>query len=335
MPAAVIRASLGMVVSFAGSAALAQSIQAQSADADARGWPAKPVHFIVPFQAGSSSDTIARIVSQQLTEQLGQQIVVEDRVGGSGIVGTDAVARAKPDGYTIGLANTSTHAALAALSTDLPFDPVKDFTPVAMVASSPFALLASPTLPAADVQQLIALAKAKPYALNYASAGQGTLSHLAGALFETMAGVKLTHVPYRGTSQSSLDLIEGRVELLFGTIAPSLPHIRDGKMRVLATTGDTRNAMLPDVPTLAEAGLPGYEAALWTGIVLPAGASPGLVDRINRQIIAAVASPNVRAALRQQGVDPESGAPDVLAARIRGDVEKWRSVVRTAGITAQ
>jgi tripartite-type tricarboxylate transporter receptor subunit TctC len=331
----MIRCLAGVALAVAMSGAAGAQPPSAPSPGGEGSWPSKPVHFIVPFQAGSSSDTIARIVAQQLTEQMGQQFVVEDRVGGSGIVGTELIARARPDGYTIGLANTSTHAAVVALNPNVPFDPIADFTPVAMVASSPFALLESPTVPTNSVQDLIALARAKPYALNYASAGQGTLSHLAAELFESMAQIKLTHVPYRGTGQSSLDLMEGRVELLFGTIAPSLPHIRAGKIRALATTGDKRNAMLPDVPTLAESGLPGYEAALWTAIVMPASAPPDIVRRLNRQVLTAVNAPSVRAALKQQGVDPEAGTPETVAAVIRQDVKKWRDLVVSAGITAQ
>lgn len=306
------------------------------APASETAWPARPIHFIVPFQAGSSSDTIARIVAQPLAKKLGQQIVIEDRVGGSGIIGSEAVAHAAPDGYTIGLANTSTHAAVVAtLGPNVPFDPVKDFTPVAMIAASPFALLAAPDLPARDVKSLIALAKAKPRSLNFASAGTGTLSHLAGVLFEKMAGVELTHVPYRGTEQSVPDLMQGRVELLFGTIAPSLANIRAGRIRVLATTGDHRNAMLPDTPTLAEAGLPGYDAVLWTAIVLPAGAPRPIVMRLNRDLVQIVGTPAVKAALDRAGVEPDPSTPEALGAYIRSEVAKWRDVAASAGIVAK
>ncbi len=306
-----------------------------AANAQDSAWPAKPVHFIVPFQPGSSSDVIARIVAQPLSARLGQQIVVENKAGGSGIIGSEAVAHARPDGYTMGLANTSTHAAVVATLADVPFDPVKDFTPVAMIAASPFALMATPGLPARDVRELIALAKAKPYGLNYASAGIGTLSHLAGALFEKMADIKLTHVPYRGTEQSSLDLMEGRVELLFGTIAPSLQQVRAGKIKALATTGDHRNAMLPDTPTIAEAGLPGYDAVLWSAIVLPARVPADIVARLNRQVVAVVDSPDVRAALNREGVEADPSTPQELAAQMQSEVAKWRSVATSAGIVAK
>jgi tripartite-type tricarboxylate transporter receptor subunit TctC len=301
--------------------------------AHAQGWPAeRPIRLIVPFQAGSSSDTIARIVSQKLSERIGQQIVVDNRVGASSMIGTDAVARAQPDGYTLGLANTTTHASATALSANPSYDPIKDFAPVAMIGSSPFVLLSAPKFAPTTIADLIALAKAKPGTISYASAGPASMAHLSGALFEKMAGVKLTHVPYRGTAQSVVDLMESRIELLFGTIAPSLAHVRNGKMRALATTGDKRNAMLPDTPTMAQSGLPGYESALWTALVLPAGAPASLIERLNRETNVVVNAPETREALDKQGVEIETGTPDALAGRIRTDVIKWRDVIVSAGI---
>lgn len=300
------------------------------------GWPSeRPIRLIVPFQAGSSSDVIARIVSQKLSERLGQQIIVDNRVGASATLGTEAVARSQPDGYMIGLANTTTHASATALMPNPPYDPVKDFTAVAMIGSSPFVLLSAPKLPANTIAELIAMAKAKPATINYASAGPASMAHLSGALFEKMADVKLIHIPYRGTAQSVVDLMEGRIELLFGTIAPSLTHVRSGKMRALATTGDQRNAMLPEVPTMAESGLPGYESALWTAFVLPAGAPTAIVERLNRDVVAIVNSPEGREALDKQGVVTDPGTPDALAKRIREDVVKWRDLIVSAGIGAQ
>jgi tripartite-type tricarboxylate transporter receptor subunit TctC len=301
--------------------------------AHAQGWPMeRPIRLIVPFQAGSSSDTIARIVGQKLSERLGQQIVVDNRVGASSMIGTEAVARAQPDGYTLGLANTTTHASATALSANPSYDPVKDFAPVAMIGSSPFVLLSAPKFPPTTIADLIALAKAKPGTISYASAGPASMAHLSGALFEKMAGVKLIHVPYRGTAQSVVDLMESRIELLFGTIAPSLTHVRNGKMRALATTGDKRNAMLPDTPTMAQSGLAGYESALWTALVLPAGAPASLIERLNRETNVVVNAPETREALDKQGVEIETGTPDALASRIRTDVIKWRDVIVSAGI---
>ena len=303
-------------------------------DAARAEYPERPIKLIVPFQPGSISDNIARIIAAKFGERLGWQMVVEARVGGSSIIGTDAVAHAAPDGYTIGLANTTTHAASLAQSTKLPFDPVRDFTPIGAIGSSPFVLVASTHVPANNMQEFVALAKAHPGKLTYASAGTATLAHLAGELFKTVAKVDLAHIPYRGTAQSVVDLLEGRVDLLVGTIPGTAPHIRDGKLRGLAVMSDTRNAALPDVPTVAEVGLPGCEAGLWTALVLPAGAPPDIVARLSRELEAIVRSPDVAAALRIQGVEPESGSSSAAAARIKADVVKWSEVIRSAHIGA-
>ena len=207
------------------------------------------------------------------------------------------------------------------------YDPVKDFAPVAMIGNSPFLLALFPGCRCKTVPELVALAKAKPRTLNYASAGPATLAHLSGALFEKMAKVELTHVPYRGTAQSTVDLMEGRVEMQFGTIPPTLVHVRAGKLRALAVTGAERNPTLPDVPTIAESGLPGYESSLWQAIVAPAATPPAIVARLNRETVAVLNDPDVRAAFAKQGVEAEPGSPEALGARIRDDVKKWRDVV--------
>jgi tripartite-type tricarboxylate transporter receptor subunit TctC len=311
---------------------LATSV-AQAQTRDAR-WPERPIRFIVPFTAGSSSDTVARLIAQKLTERLGQQLVVENRVGGGGTIGTEQVARADADGYMLGLANTSTHAVAPNVST-LNYDAVKDFAPISMLGSSPFVLALHPGVPVQSVQELIALAKSKPRALNYASAGAATLAHLSGALFEKMAGIELTHVPYRGTAQSTLDLLEGRVEMQFGTIPPSLSHIRAGKLRALAVTGQARNPTLPDVPTIAESGLPGYECSLWQAIVAPAATPAAIIARLNREVTVILNDPEVRAAFAKHGVETEPGSPEALGVRMRDDVKKWREVITSAGIKEQ
>src|SRR5215471_3103636 len=321
---AVTRAALALLAGLL----WVEVAHAQSADAR---WPERPIRFIVPFTAGSSSDTVARLVAQKLAEHLGQPLVVENRVGGGGSIGSGEVAHADADGYTLGLANTSTHAVAASLA-PLPYDPVKDFVPVSMLGHSPFVLALYPGVPAHSVQELIALARARPGALNYASAGPATLAHLSGALFEKMAKIELTHVPYRGTAQSTLDLLEGRVEMQFGTIPPTLGHIRAGKLRALAVTGGARNPALPEVPTIAESGLPGYECSLWQAIVAPAATPGAIVSRLNREVTAALNDPDLRAAFAQQGVDAEPGSPDALGARIRADVAKWRELITSAGI---
>ncbi len=298
-------------------------------------WPDRPIKMVVPFSAGSSSDTIARIVAIKMGERLGQQVVVENRVGGSTIIGTDSVAKSAPDGYTLELANTTTHAASAALNASLPFDPAKDFAPVAMIGVSPFVLIGATQVDAKTLKDFVALAKAKPGKLSYASAGTGTLAHLAGELFKRKAGVEVTHVPYRGSAQSMIDLMQGRIDLSVSTIPPTLQHIREGKLRAFAVMSEKRNAMMPDVPTVAEAGVPGCEAALWTAVVVPAGVPADIIKRLNTAVLAAVAAPDIQKALTIQGVDPEPGPPEAVSQRIRADIVKWKDVVVAAKITTQ
>ena len=301
--------------------------------ADAQTWPDRPLKLIVPFQAGSSSDIVARLIAAKLGDRLGQPVVVENRVGGSTIIGTDAVAKAAPDGTTLGLANTTTHAASAALNASLPFDPVRDFTPVAMIGSSPFVLVGAPQVAAGTLKAFVDLAKARPGALSYASAGTGTLAHLAGELFKVKAGIELTHVPYRGSAQSMMDLMQGRIELSVSTIPPTRQHVRDGKLRGFAVMSERRNAGLSEVPTVAEAGVPGCEAGLWTALVVPAGVPAAILARLTQATFEVVNAPDVQQSLTVQGVDPEPGGADVVAAQIRADLVKWRDVVAAAKIT--
>jgi tripartite-type tricarboxylate transporter receptor subunit TctC len=320
------KAMIRAIVAAAVLSLAAPSLQAQAE------WPDRPIKMIVPFPAGSSSDTVGRIVAAKMAKGLGQQVIVENRPGGSTIIGTDAVAKAAPDGYTIELANTTTHAASVALNATLPFDPVKDFAPIAMIGSAPFVLLSATTLEAKTLKEVMALAKADPGKLSYASAGTGTLAHLAGELFKSKAGVDITHVPYRSSGQSMFDLMQGRIELSVSTIPPTLQHIREGKLRALATMGEKRNLMLPDIPTVAEAGVPGCEAALWNAVLVPAKVPPDIIKKLNAAVLAAVASPDVHQALTIQGIDPEPGQPEALAKRIASDIVKWREVVATARI---
>jgi tripartite-type tricarboxylate transporter receptor subunit TctC len=310
-------------------------LAATVAGAQTANWPDRPIRFIVSFPAGSSTDIIARIIGQKLSERLGQQVVIDNRAGASGNIGSDAVARAAPDGYTIGLATTSTHALAVSLNPSLPYDPIKDFAPVSMVGSSPYVLATYLGVPAKNVAELIALARAKPHALNYASAGPASLAHLAGALFEKMAGVELTHVPYRSSAQSVLDLTEGRIEMQFGQLAPTLPYITAGKMRALAVTGAKRVEALPDVPTVAEAGLPGYEVSLWMAIVMPAATPAAIVTRLNREVTDILRADDTRKALAAQSFTPEPSTPEALGERMRAEIGKWREVVARAGIVPQ
>jgi tripartite-type tricarboxylate transporter receptor subunit TctC len=302
---------------------------AQTGDA---GWPDRPVRLIVPFPAGSSTDIVARLIAQKLTYRLGQQIVIENRAGASGNIGADTVAKAAPDGYTIGIATASTHAVAASLSANLPYDPIKDFAPVSMIGSQPYVLVLYPGLPATNLAELVALAKAKPGTLNYGSAGVASLAHLATALFATMAGVNIVHVPYKSSAQSVTDMITGRLDMQFATIAPTLPNIRAGRLRALAISGKARVAALPEVPTVAESGIAGYEAALWVSLVAPSATPPAIIARLNREVSEILNSSEGKEALVAQGMEPEPGPPEALTERIRSDIEKWRGVVAKAGI---
>ena len=309
---------------LAGSAALAQSGDAA--------WPDRPLKLIVPFPAGSSTDIIARLLGQRLATKLGQQVVIENRVGASGSIGADAVAKAAPDGYTLGIATASTHALAMSLNTNLPYDPVKDFAPVGMIGGQPYVLVIYPGLGPKTLGELIALAKTKPGTLNYGSAGVASLAHLAAAQFANQAGISLTHVPYKSSAQSVTDMIAGRLDMQFATIAPTLANIRDGKLRALATSGAKRSAALPDVPTVAESGLPGYEAVLWVAMVTPAGTPTAITTRLNRELNDILKAADTREALAAQGVETEPGTPDAVTQRIKTDIDKWRGVVAKSGI---
>jgi tripartite-type tricarboxylate transporter receptor subunit TctC len=302
---------------------------------DAADWPTRPIHLIVPFPAGSSSDIVARLIAQKLGERLGRQLVVENRPGASGNLGTETVAHAAPDGYTLGLANTSTHTLSPSLMAKPAYDPLKDFAPISMIGAAPFVLALYPGVPARSVQELIALAKTRPGKLSFASAGPATLANLAGVLFAKMAKIELTPVSYRGSGQEVFDVIEGRVDMQFGTIPPTLNLIHDGKIRPIAVTGAERNLILPDVPTVAEGGLPGYESVLWHALYAPAGTPPPIVMRLNAEVNAILRSGDVVEAFAKLGVEVEPGTPAALADRIAGDLKKWHDVIVDAGITAQ
>jgi tripartite-type tricarboxylate transporter receptor subunit TctC len=320
-------ASLVVVTTIAGAAA-------QSRPAEAH-WPERPIHFIVPFPAGSSSDIVARIVAQNLTTRLGRQLIVDNRPGASGNLATEFVAHAQPDGYTLGLANSSTHTLSPSLMAHPTYDPIKDFAPISMLGASPFVLAAFPGLPVHDVQGLIAKAKTEPGKLTYAEAGPATLANLAGLLFNRLAHVQLTPVPYRGSEQEVFDLIAGRVDTAFLTIPPTLQLIHNGKVRAIAVTAAKRSAIMPDVPTIAESGLPGYESVLWQAIYAPAGTPAAIVSRLNTEVNAILREQDVVASLAKIGVEAEPSTQQQLADRIAADINKWREVIVGAGIKPQ
>jgi tripartite-type tricarboxylate transporter receptor subunit TctC len=315
------------------TAIAAVMVGAQST-ARAADWPDRPIHFIVPFPAGSSSDIVARIVAAGLSKRLGQTLVVENRPGASGAIAYEVVAHAAPDGYTLGLINTS-FTLLPSLTAKLNFDPIKSFAPVSMIGASPFILASYPGLSAHTVQDVIALAKAAPGKYTYAEAGPATLANLAGLLFNKMAGIQITPVSYRGSEQEVPDLIAGRVDMAFVTIPPTLPLIQQGQVRAIAVTGAQRSHALPKVPTIAESGLPGYEAVLWQAINAPAGTPAPILARLHTETNALLREPGTANALARVGVEAEPNTAQELAYRIGADIKKWHDVIVSAGIKAQ
>ena len=297
-------------------------------------YPAKPIRIISIFAPGGGNDVICRLVAQQLTERFKQQVIVENRVGANGIVGTEAAARSAPDGYTFTLI-PSGHTVNASMYKKLPFDSIKDFTPITLAGAGPLVLAVHPSLPAKNVKELIALAKARPGQLTYVSSGVGASGHLAGALFDSMTGTKMLHVPYKGMSLAVSDLMGGQVSMTFGTSLSVIPHVRSGRLRALATTGAQRSPALPDLPTVAESGLPGYEASLWYGFVGPARMPPEIVQRLNTEIAAILALPDTREKLASQGVDARSTTPDEFARILAADVARWAKVVQKLGLQAE
>jgi tripartite-type tricarboxylate transporter receptor subunit TctC len=306
---------------------------AQSAIAADASYPSKPVRIVSIFPPGGGNDTLCRIVAAKLTERLKQQVIVENRVGANGIVGTEVAARSAPDGYTFTLV-PSGHAVNATLYKKLPYDSVRDFTAITMAAWSPLVLAGHPSLPAKNVKELIALAKSRPGQLTYVSSGVGSSGHLAGALFDVLTGTKMVHIPYKGMSLAVTDLIAGQVSLTFGTSLSVVPHVKTGRLRALATTGAQRSTALPELPTIAEAGVPGYEASLWYGFVGPARMPSDIVHKLNAEIVAVLAMPDVRQRLFDQGVEARSSTPEEFSKLLASDVERWAKVVKRTGITA-
>lgn len=302
--------------------ALAQSPQS---------YPSKPIRFIVPYAPGGSTSQVARLVATKLTESWGQPVVVDNRGGANTVIGTEAVARSAPDGYTIGL-TTSTLATLPHLIATLPFDPVKDLAPVAPLISTQLVLVLHPSVPANNLKEFIALAKARPNQLNFAAVGTGSSTHLAGELFKSVTGVKMQHVAYKGTAPALTDLIGGQVQLNFDTPVTSLPHIRSGKLKPIAITGKNRLASLPDVPTFAEAGLPEYDVQLWFGVIAPAGTPRDIISKLSKEIARILALPDVKENLSLQGLEPFAASPDQFGALIRADLDKYGKVIKGAGI---
>jgi tripartite-type tricarboxylate transporter receptor subunit TctC len=315
-----------LVAMFA-AALLATAAQAQD-------YPSKPIRFIVSFPPGGSSDLIARLIAPRLAERMGQPVLVENRPGGGGNIGVDAVAKAAPDGYTIGLAAAGALSSNVSLYPNMPFNPEKDLAPVSMLAMIPFFLVAHPSQPA-TLRQLIDAAKAKPGGIAVGYGGNGSTMHLAGELFNMMAGIQLQPVPYKGSGPVSTDVLGGQVPLGVVDVPSAIAHVRAGKMRALAVTAKRRIAAAPEVPTFEEAGVPGYEAIGWFGVVVPAGTPAAIINRLNSEIVAALALPEIRDKALAAGAEPLTNTPQEFAAMMREETRKWAQVIRTAGIKLQ
>lgn len=298
-------------------------------------YPDKPVRIVVPFPAGGALDTVTRIVADKLSARFNQQFVVEPKPGAGGTIGSTAVARAAPDGYTLVMGTVGTHGINSSLYANLPYDPVKDFVAVAPVASAPNVLVVNPTLGVKTIADLVALARKKQGEITYGSGGNGTTQHLAGALFATMAGAPMTHVAYKGVPPAMMDLVAGRTAMMFSNIPVALPFIRQGQLNVLATASAKRSPSLPQVPTVAEAGLPGYEVETWYGLFAPAGTPPAIVTQLNGEIARILGMPEVKKSLMAQGTEPLFASPQEFAAMVDRDLRKWGGVIKAADIKAQ
>jgi tripartite-type tricarboxylate transporter receptor subunit TctC len=316
----VLRA-LVLVLAFAGAA-------------QAEVYPVRPIRMIVAFPPGGGTDIVGRMVAQKLGEALGQNVVVENRGGASGTLGTEAAARAAPDGYTLLMGNVAPNAINVSLFRSLPYDPVADFAPVSLVASTPNILVVHPSTAARTLGELIALAKAQPGTLNFASAGSGSSSHLAGELFRVMAGAQIVHVPYKGAGPAMIDVLSGQVQLYFATLPAAMPHVKSGRLVPLGVTSARRSPALPELPAIAES-LPGYEASTWYGLLAPAHTPQPVVARLHRAIVEILGAAQFRARLAEQGFEPVGSSPEEFGATIRAEIEKWAQVIRKAGITPE
>ena len=299
----------------------------------AQTYPVKPIRILIAQAPGSATDNVSRVLSSRLAEQMGQQFIIEARPGAGGAVGTEAAARAPADGYTLFMANNSTHGSNPAVYKKLPYDAIKDFSPIILIASTPYVLTAHPSLPVKTVKELVALAKKRPGELNYGSAGNGSTHHLSGELLNMMAGIKLVHVPYKGTTPALTGLVSGEVSVMFFTVVGIEPHAKSGRARVLAVTTPKRAPLMPELPTMAEAGFPGFEVTSWFGLLAPAGTPAAVVSRVNAETTKALALPEVSGALKKLGFDAVGGTPEQFASHIKSEVERFTKLVKATGIT--
>jgi len=313
-------------------AALAAALVCGAGYAAAQNYPSKPIRFVVPFAAGGGTDFVARIVGQRLNEALGQPLVIDNRGGAGGAIGTELAAKAAPDGYTLLLGSAGPLAIQPGLSARLPYDPLRDFAPVTLVCSMPYLLLVHPSLPAKNVQELIALARAKPGQLNFGAPGSGTTTHLATELFKMLAKIDVVHVPYKGVAPALADLLAGQVQFMSGDLSTVLPQVKAGRLRALAVTGAQRSTIVPDLPTIAESGVPGYAASGWFGVLAPAATPRSIVTRLNAVIVKGITNADARERLAALGGEVVANTPAEFAAYLRDDLAKWSKLIKAIGL---
>jgi tripartite-type tricarboxylate transporter receptor subunit TctC len=299
--------------------------------AHAQPYPAKPIRFIVPQAAGGSTDILSRTVGQKLSEKLGQQVVMDNRAGANGLIGTELVAKSQPDGHTLLAGGTGTIAINVSLYDKIAYDPIRDFAPVILIAYSTSVLVVHPSVPVKNITELVALAKARPGELRYASAGSGSSPHLSAELFKTTAGINVVHVPYKGSTPGVVATVSGETSLMFTGIASALAHIKAGRLRALSVNGPKRSSALPEVPTASESGLPGFEVDFWIGILAPAGTPRAIVARLNSEVNRILAQDDVKERLVTLGTDPVGGTSEQFAAVIKADVVKWAKAIKASG----
>jgi tripartite-type tricarboxylate transporter receptor subunit TctC len=303
--------------------------------AHAQVYPAKPILMVLPLAAGSSFDVVLRLITQKMSENMGQPIVVENQAGAAGMIGAERFMRATPDGYTLAAFNDSLLTMVPNLRAKVPYDPVASFAPISLMVNNSWILVVHPSLPAKDVAELIALAKSKPGAINYSSGGNGSPQHIAMALFESMAGIKLTHVPYKGTTQATIDVMSGQIPMMFSATNGVMSQVRDGKLRGLAVGGLTRSPLFPAVPTVAETGLPGYEFVTWMGMFAPLDTPKDIVARVNAEVARALAAPDLRERLNAQAVEVKTSTPEELAALTKSRLAQMAKLIKDAGIVTE
>jgi tripartite-type tricarboxylate transporter receptor subunit TctC len=295
-------------------------------------WPSRPIRLVAPFPAGSSVDAAVRVITPRMTESLGQPIVIDNRAGAGGTIGAEVGARAAPDGYTLAGGTTSTHALAKVLNPKLAYDPQRDFVPITLIGHLPYILAVHPGVPANSMQELIAMARAKPGEIRYTTVGDTSMARLGGELLSNLTGIKITPIAYKSSAQSVVDTIAGRIELQFGTMAPVLPHVRSGKLRALAVTSAKRAPALPEVPTVQESGVKNFEVTLWLAVFAPAKTPRTMVDRLNKEFTTAIAAPQVRDALLIQGLQPETTTSAAFAKYLDSEISKWREVALKANL---